>query len=98
MLSEFFNMALSEVSRVTEIDKDEILSPSRRSDVVDARSLLICILMDRGFSAQAVAGKLSMTRAGVKYCYSSYVIKQESSIILRMYTKEVQRKLQITSK
>lgn len=46
--SEIFSQILSDVSSEAEIDSDRILSDSRVEEVVDARYLVIFLLLAKG--------------------------------------------------
>ncbi|MCM1168882.1 MAG: hypothetical protein NC324_02990 [Bacteroides sp.] len=53
--TETYQKILSAVSAETEIPIDLILSSNRETDVVDARYILILMLLRRGFSAALIS-------------------------------------------
>lgn len=60
--SEIFAAILSDVSSEAEIDSDRILSSERKEEVVDARYLVIFLLLGNGFQMQQ--DKCDIVRAG----------------------------------
>lgn len=68
--SEIFAAILSDVSSKAEIDSDRILSSERKEEVVDARYLVIFLLLGNGFYPAMIAERMGMTHACVKHSHT----------------------------
>lgn len=78
--SEIFSQVLSAVSAATEIDPAEIVSRSRKEEVVEARMLLVHCCIEKGMRPVQVASLMGQTPHNVyrslrsavdRYKYSS---------------------------
>jgi len=94
MLSNYFTHLLDLISEITEIDKDIILSSCRKVEVVDARSLLVYILISEGFYPNNIAQIMGITRAGVCYLHSTFNDRLRSNPLLGRYLKDVKKQLE----
>lgn len=63
--SEIFAGILADVSTETEIEPELILSDSRVEEVVDARYLVIFLLLGNGFYCRMIAERMGMTHRAV---------------------------------
>lgn len=70
--TEIFADILAAVSRVTEISTADILSDNRREEVVDARSILVCLLNEHGFYIGEIAERLGRTKPSIRYLLSNF--------------------------
>ena len=85
MLSNYFIRTLDAVSQITEIDRNLILSPCRKVEVVDARSLVVCVLkITEGANGNVINNTItsgdpitvqlnngdSVSTSSISYCYS----------------------------
>lgn len=98
MLSNFFIRTLDAVSQVTEIDRNLILSPCRKVEVVDARSLVVYVLISIGFYPNNIAQIMGITRAGVYYLHSTFNDRIKANPLLSKYLIEVKKQLESNSK
>lgn len=64
---KIFSEALKIVSETTELSTAQIMSPSRQTDIVDARTLIILTLDDAGLYPEQIATIMRMTSANVRY-------------------------------
>ena len=70
--TEIFADILNVVSGVTEIPPEDIISDDRREEVVDARSILVCLLFERGFYIGEIAERLGRTKPSIRYLLSNF--------------------------
>ena len=98
MLSNYFIRTLDAVSQITEIDRNLILSPCRKVEVVDARSLVVCVLLSMGFYPNNIAQMMGLTRAGVYYLNSTFSNRIKANPLLSRYLSEVKKQLESNTK
>lgn len=93
MLTEDYNRALEIVSRISEISIDDILSPTKRMEVVDARGLLIKALTELGYYPNQIAYKMNRTPEGVRYLLNNYIYRETANKILKRLSEEISKEL-----
>lgn len=82
--SEIFSEAVRAVCEVTEMDEGEIMSRSRREEVVDARHLLVSELSRRGFYPSMIAARMRMSGRAVRRIIAGFGDRESRSPGLRM--------------
>lgn len=82
--SEIFASILADVSEETEIDSDRILSNSRIEEVVDARYLVIFLLLANGFYPAMIAERMKMSSRAVRNAIAGFDARLAGSSGLRM--------------
>lgn len=90
--SEIFAGILADVSAETEIDGCKILSGSRLEEVVDARYLVIFLLIGNGFYPGMIAERMGMTARGVRNAVAGFEARLACSPGLRLVCERVARK------
>lgn len=92
---ELFEKILEIVSELTEIPKEEILSRSRRSDVTDARYLVIYTLYMQGVKIYKIAELTGIPDRSIYYAINSFSLRSDrDGTILNLWIKEVKERLQ----
>jgi hypothetical protein len=76
-----FQQILSLVAEETEVSPDDILSPSRKEEVVDARCLLVYVLLRCGFSRGRTASLIHQTVRSVGYILASWEQRRKKRIL-----------------
>lgn len=82
--SEIFASVLADVSAETEIGSDRILSESKLEEVVDARYLVIYLLMRNGFYPRMIAERMRMSQRAVRKAHAGFEARLEGSTGLRL--------------
>lgn len=82
--SEIFSEAVRAVCEVTEMDEGEIMSGSRREEVVDARHLLVSELSRRGYCPSMIAARMRMSGRAVRRIIAGFGDRESRSPGLRM--------------
>lgn len=92
--SEIFASVLADVSAETEIDSDRILSSERKEEVVDARYLVIFLLLGNGFYPAMIAERMGMglSARAVRSAISSFEARLANSAGLRLVCQRLSRK------
>ena len=90
--SEIFAGILADVSLEAEIDSDRILSDSRVEEVVDARYLVIFLLLANGFYPVMIAERMNMSQRAVRSAISSFESRLANSAGLRLIFERVSKK------
>jgi len=95
MKSQLLNGILAVVSSVSEIPADEILSHTKRNDVVDARCLFVHFAIRKyGFKAATIAQFLDRKRlCSVNDCLRNHDLFLSQSVSYRLMCNEIDRKL-----
>lgn len=95
MQKELLNEIISIITELTEISQEELLSRSRRSDVIEARCLLIYMLRSRGIKTYRIAKLLSIPERSVYYSITSFLIRSDQDgSMLRIWFSEAKSRLQ----
>ena len=92
--SEIFAEILEAVSRETEVPASRILSDSKQMEVVDARSILVRLLYEKGLYPEQIAVLLHKTAACVRHLLSNYEIRKTTNKIIAIYTQNVRKAIE----
>ena len=90
--SEIFASVLADVSAETEIGSDRILSESKLEEVVDARYLVIFLLLANGFYPVMIAERMHMSQRAVRSAISSFESRLANSVGLRLVFERMSKK------
>lgn len=90
--SEIFAAILSDVSSEAEIDSDRILSSERKEEVVDARYLVIFLLLGNGFYPAMIAERMGLSARAVRSAISRFEARLTNSAGLRLVCERLSRK------
>lgn len=77
MQKELFEGIISIVSDLTDISREEMLSRSRRSDVTEARCLLVYLLRSQGVKPYKIALLLGIPERCVYYSITSFSMRSD---------------------
>lgn len=90
MKSVIFNRILEAVSSATEIPRAQMLSHSKQSDVVEARSLLFHYLKKAGFYPSQIARTTNQSRQCVNCLLQSFQSRCDfSGNMMKRYVKKL---------
>lgn len=90
--SEIFAAILSDVSSEAEIDSDRILSSERKEEVVDARYLVIFLLLGNGFYHAMIAERMGLSARAVRSAILGFEARLANSAGLRLVCERLSRK------
>lgn len=93
MQKELLNEIVFIVSELTEISREDLLSRSRRSDIIEARCLLVYILRYLGVRPYKIAKLLSIPERSVYYSITSFSVRsdQDGSMLKTWFTEAKSR-------
>lgn len=94
MISDDFDLALFVVSDITEINPEDILSPSKKMEVVEARVLLYRAMVDWGYHPAQIAMKVRKEKSGVVALLETFQERERANPIFKRLYKEISKKLQ----
>ncbi len=89
--SEIFSKIINAVSDETEITKEEILSRSKKVEIVDARSIAVILLKEHGFYPESIAKLMNKTSACIRHIISSFDEREESCKMIGIYLQKVRK-------
>lgn len=72
--SEIFAEILNVVGKETEVSTELILSSSKVTEVVDARSIVVFFLAEYGLYPEQIATLLHKTSASIRYLISTFAV------------------------
>lgn len=87
--SEIFAELLDAVAKETEISKELILSECKKSDVVDARSILVKLLSDKGFYPTQIAEMMNKKYHTIKKILKCYPVRELNCKMLSTYFERI---------
>lgn len=90
--SEIFAGILADVSSEAEIDRDRILSSERKEEVVDARYLVIFLLLGNGFYPAMIAERMGLSARAVRSAISGFEARLANSAGLRLVCQRLSAK------
>ena len=90
--SEIFAGILADVSKETEIDSARILSSERTEEVVDARYLVIFLLLGNGFYPAMIAERMHMSQRAVRKAIAGFETRLANSTGLSLTCLRVSAK------
>lgn len=91
--TQIFNDILQIVSEETEINEALILSDNKSTAVVDARSILVDILREKGLYPVQIAEYLHKTPAGIRNLISGFENRKRSNRILAIYSQRIRNRM-----
>lgn len=91
--TQIFNKILEFVSTETEIPELIILSNSKIIPVVDARSILIKLLVEQGLYPVQIADLLHKTPASIRILLNNYNDRERANKIIAIYAQNVRNRL-----
>lgn len=91
--TQIFNKVLQIVSEETEINEALILSDNKSTAVVDARSILVDILREKGLYPVQIAEYLHKTPAGIRNLISGFENRKRSNGILAIYSQRIRNRM-----
>lgn len=91
--SEIFAKIIGTVADETEISTERILSNNKDSETVDARYLLVHLLIENGFYPSWIAGKLHKTKRSINYIVTNFDSRIKCGKMLRIYLERLRKRL-----
>jgi len=93
--TDLLEKIISIVSDLTEIEREELLSRSRRSDVTEAKCLLIYLLKVNGVKPYKIATLLNIPERSIYYAITSFSLRSDQAgSMLGAWLKEANSRLQ----
>lgn len=81
---EIFAKKLTSVSYITEVEENEIMSKSRKEDIVDARCLLVYLLYEEGIYPCHIAEMINCSKRNINSIISSFKSRLSTRKLLRI--------------
>lgn len=94
MLTENFLSVLQAASMACDVSCDDILSNSKRLEVVDARSVVVKILFETGYCPCRIARMLRKTEASIRYTITNMDQRFDSNKILKKMLSDTRKILE----
>ena len=93
--SEIFAETINLVAQETEIPVNRILSSDKdtETETVDARYLLVRLLVERGMYPSQIALQIHKTKRAINYMISNFQERMEGGKMLRIYWENIKKSL-----
>lgn len=96
---DYLERIISIVSELTEIGKEDLLSRSRRSDIMEARYLLVYLLKTQGVRPYKIASLLGIPERNIYYYITAFSIhSDQDGSMLKTWLEVSRSRLQELSK
>lgn len=95
--SEIFADILNIVGKETEVSTELILSSSKVTEVVDARSIVVFFLTEYGLYPEQIATLLHKTSASIRYLISTFESRKLANKMIAIYRKIFANRLKMSS-
>lgn len=92
--SEIFAEILNLVGKETEVSTELILSSSKVTEVVDARSIVVFFLTEFGLYPEQIATLLRKTSASVRYLISTFESRKTTNKMIAIYLQNIRKSLE----
>lgn len=92
--SEIFAEILNLVGKETEVSTELILSSSKVTEVVDARSIVVFFLTEFGLYPEQIAIFLHKTSASVRYLISTFESRKTTNKMIAIYLQNIRKSLE----
>lgn len=87
--SEIFAEILNLVGKETEVSPELILSSSKVTEVVDARSIVVFFLTEYGLYPEQIAALLHKTSASIRYLISTFESRKNTNKMIAIYLQNI---------
>lgn len=96
--NEIFNELLECVANETELTKEQILSHDRTAEVVDARYMLVYLLLSNGFRRSQIAKLMKVSHRSVSQIANNFSLRREQSgPLFRIIMERIKHNIHIIS-
>ena len=92
--SEIFAEILNLVGKETEVSTELILSSSKVTEVVDARSIVVFFLTEFGLYPEQIATLLQKTSACLLYLISTFESRKKKNKKIAIYLQNIRKSLE----
>ncbi|MCY6351966.1 hypothetical protein OXV71_14400 [Bacteroides fragilis] len=92
--SEIFAEILNIVGKETEVSTELILSSSKVTEVVDARSIVVFFLTEYGLYPEQIATFLHKTSASIRYLISTFELRKNTNKMIAIYLQNIRKSLE----
>lgn len=92
--SEIFAEIVNLVGKETEVSTESILSSSKVTEVVDARSIVIFLLSGYGLYLEQIAALLHKTSASIRYLLSTFESRKSANKMIAIYLQNIRKSLE----
>lgn len=92
--SEIFAKILNLVGKETEVSTELILSSTKVTEVVDARSIVVFFLTEYGLYPEQIAALLHKTSASIRYLISTFESRKNTNKIIAIYLQNIRKSLE----
>lgn len=82
---------MNAVSKETEISAHDIMSQRKTTEVVDARTIAVVLMMEYGFYPEQIAKFMGKTSACVRYLASSFESRKRCNRMVEIHLQNIRK-------
>lgn len=91
--TDIYRKIIAAIEKETEIPEEKILSNSRTTEVVDARSILVNLLLENGFYPSQIARYIHKTPSAVNNLIRDYTNRIKANKIIQIYLTNIRKNI-----
>lgn len=91
--TDIYRAIIDAIEKETEITEDRILSKAKTTEVVDARAILVNMLLENGFYPTQIARYIHKTPSSVNNLIRDYSNRVKNSKIIQIYLTNIRKNI-----
>lgn len=89
--TDIYRAIINAIEKETEISEDRILSKAKTTEVVDARAILVNMLLENGFYPSQIARYIHKTPSSVNNLIRDYKDRIKANKIIQIYLTNIRK-------
>lgn len=89
--TDIYRAIINAIEKETEISEDRILSKAKTTEVVDARAILVNMLLENGFYPSQIARYIHKTPSSVNNLIRDYKNRIKANKIIQIYLTNIRK-------
>lgn len=91
--TDIYKAIIDAIEKETEISEDRILSKAKTTEVVDARAILVNMLLENGFYPSQIARYIHKTPSSVNNLIRDYTNRIKSNKMIQIYLTNIKKNI-----
>lgn len=91
--TDIYRAIIDAIEKETEITEDRILSKAKTTEVVDARAILVNMLLENGFYPSQIARYIHKTPSSVNNLIRDYSNRVKNNKIIQIYLTNIRKNI-----
>lgn len=91
--TDIYRAIIDAIEKETEITEDRILSKAKTTEVVDARAILVNMMLENGFYPSQIARYIHKTPSSVNNLIRDYSNRVKNNKIIQIYLTNIRKNI-----